>query len=86
MKTKNKKVAVIFAALCSVAFSCYFYEVVRPQRPNDLLLENAEALAAGEVTKNTGPAKILDCPGLGTGDWKACMCVNTNPCTETSCK
>ncbi len=51
-----------------------------------LLSQNIEALSFPEnnVT-NTGPGKTYDCPGLGTGDGKMCMCENSNPCTQIPC-
>ena len=53
----------------------------------NLLMENVEALANKEnTTQNTGPGELYDCPGVGTGDGKACMCSNNNPCTQILCK
>ena len=52
---------------------------------SDLAMTNVEALAGGESTSNTGPGKTYDCPGLGTGDGKMCMCENNNPCTQIPC-
>lgn len=53
---------------------------------NSLLVINIEALSQQDITtKNTGPAKMYDCPGLGTGDGKMCMCSNGEPCTEIPC-
>jgi hypothetical protein len=43
------------------------------------------AQASGSGTSNTGPAQIVDCPGLGTGDGKYCMSQNTNSCTQILC-
>ena len=52
----------------------------------NFLLQNVEALAGSEGPENTGPGQIYDCPGIGTGDGKMCMCENSHPCTQVLCK
>lgn len=55
---------------------------------NDFQMSCIEALSSTETgsSHNTGPAQIVDCPGLFTGDGKYCLCENSNPCTEIICQ
>jgi hypothetical protein len=57
---------------------------------NGLFVQNVEALSQGDGdggggALNTGPGKTYDCPGLGTGDGKMCMCENPYSCTQIPC-
>lgn len=48
--------------------------------------DNVEALTESETSpNNTGPAKLKNCAGHA-GTTKFCMCENSNPCTESSCR
>lgn len=70
----------------AVAGSYYTYTSNSNVEESDLLMANVEALSSNsEGPDNTGPGKIYDCPGLGTGDGKMCMCENKNPCTQIPC-
>ncbi len=53
---------------------------------SDLAMENVEALAdESSGGSNTGPGKVYDCAGWGTGNKKVCLSENSNPCSETGC-
>ena len=48
--------------------------------------DNVEALTDSETSpNNTGPAKLKNCAGHA-GTTNFCMCENSNPCTESSCR
>lgn len=92
MKTK-KVITVLIAGAISAGLTAYssFYTLGAKQQQmaeNNLLLENVEALSnnAEKVITNTGPGKVYDCPGIGTGDGKMCMCTNDKPCQQIICK
>lgn len=51
-----------------------------------IMKDNVEALTDSETSpNNTGPAKLKNCAGHA-GTTKFCMCENSNPCTESSCR
>ena len=85
MKKKIFGGIVILAIAAVAAFNVNFD--TKSNKLSDISLANVEALATPEngSSNNTGPAKIVDCPGIGTGDAKYCLCENTNPCTDILC-
>ena len=89
---KRKRFLATLMGVAVVGLSAYvgyrtYDAYVEKTLENDLLLENAEALANGsnEGVKNTGPASYHRCSGLFSGKGKYCDCVNSNPCEEHPC-
>ena len=67
-----------FAALVIAAGLAFAgYNMVQSQKTIDLLsdlsLINMEAMAKDETTGTTCKWKSTDCPGIGTGDYEACL-------------
>lgn len=58
--------------ILSLFFGALFLQISFPTQANPTVPGN-----------NTGPAKVVDCAGLGTGSKKICMSENINPCTES---
>lgn len=82
---KNYLSLLFGAALCLGIWNLTFASSQERTSSNNFA-NNIEALTVGESsTSNTGPGKIYDCPGWGTGDGKLCMCENPYPCTQVPC-
>lgn len=91
MNTK-KIIAVLFMGVISAGltvYSAFYTQRAKRQQmvENNLLFENVEALSSNAETQtsNTGPGEMYDCPGIGTGDGKMCMCSNSYPCQQVLC-
>lgn len=70
----RKKILAALVVAAGVAFAGY--NVMQSQSDknlvSDLLMANVEALAADESGSHC-KWKMIDCPGLGTGDYEACL-------------
>lgn len=78
--------SVAVLAIMAVATVNVSINTAGENKMSNIVLSSVDILAFGESTaSNTGPGKTYDCPGIGTGDGKWCLCSNANPCTETLC-
>lgn len=86
MKKKNFGALCLAIACVGAAVLTKLYVSESNLSENSLLMENVEALSEPDAsTGNTGPAKLKKCAGR-SGFTKYCMCENSHPCTESSCR
>jgi hypothetical protein len=69
----------------------YFNNIQPKSELSDLVLKNLTVLNTANAqteggTSEKGPAQVLDCAGIGTGDRTVCMATNTINCTPAACK
>lgn len=89
----KKMIGMIFVALVGLSAGYNIYDSEKQDALlSDLAIENIEALADGGEGGGTigGPyywSKLHDCPGIGTGDYRACESGGSgNSCSQPGAK
>lgn len=75
---------IVTLVAVSVISTQHFYHDSNDTNESDLLLLSIEALSREETgPSNTGPREEKKC--AGGGHKMVCLCINDNPCTDSSC-
>ncbi len=81
---------LFLAAVLTVATAIggyHYHNANKSQNLSEIAKTNIEALAdLTPGSSETGPGKIVDCAGWGTGSRKECLCENEHPCIATQCQ
>lgn len=80
-----KKKTLIIYGFCLI--SALFTTLVGNKFLSENIVANIEALANSEGRESsvTGPASIIECPGMHNWVYRECLSTNHNSCTPTPC-